>query len=80
MSRKGDMTTTYDPATRKRCVGPAWRRDRRVRILAEDFGYKNKIGTIRGVGEKYVYVEVRYGKKPDQWDEIAYLPKNLRLI
>jgi len=71
------MTTTLTP---KRAVGSAWRTDRRVRILAEEFGYKGKIGTIRGVGETYVYVMVRYGKKPEQWDEIAYLPENLRLI
>lgn len=75
------MTTTlYDPATRKRAVGSAWRKDRRVRILTKDFGYGDKIGTIVGVGETRVFVKVIFGKKPDQWEEIAYLPENLRLI
>jgi hypothetical protein len=75
------MTTTlYDPATRKRAVGPAWRRDRKVRILTNEFGYGNKIGTIANVGEKFVYVRIRTGKKPQDWDEVAYLPQNLRLI
>jgi len=73
------MKTVYDPAKRKRCVNVAWRRDRHVRILDCPFGYAGKIATIMNVGERFVYVHIKLGKKPDQWDAVAYPPKNLRL-
>ena len=77
------MTTTtkqYNPATRKRCVGAAWRNGRHVRILHPAFGYGNKIGTIDDVSSARVYVRIKLGKKPGQCDVIAYLPEQLRLI
>jgi hypothetical protein len=73
-------TKAYNPATRKRCVNSAWRKGRRVRILVDDFGYGGKAATIDSVGERFVYVKVRTGKKPEDWDAVAYLPKHLRLI
>jgi hypothetical protein len=65
---------------RKRCVNVAWRRDRHVRILSDAFGYRGKIGSIINVGERFVYVRIRLGRKPGQHDEVAYPPGDLKLI
>lgn len=70
----------FNPATRKRCVSVYWRRGRRVRILNPAFGYGNKLGEITSIGEHHVYVRIKLGKKPGQWDEVAYFPEHLRLI
>lgn len=70
------MTTT----TTKRFVRSAYRQGRRVRILHNAFGYANKVGTISSVGAERIYVRITLGKKPEQWDEVAYLPDHVRLI
>lgn len=70
----------YDPAKRKRAVSVYWKPGRRVRILDDAFGYRNKIGTIASVGVSHVYVTIRLGKRPTDWDEVAYPPGCLRLI
>lgn len=72
------MTTTS--LATKRIARAAWRSGRKVRILSDAFGYGGKIGTIRGMGAERVFVEVKLGKKPADWDEVAYLPEHLRLI
>lgn len=72
------MTATT--TERKRYVRSAYKRDRKVRILSEFGGYKGKIGIIARAGEEFVYVRIRTGKQPQDWDEIAYLPEDVRLI
>jgi hypothetical protein len=72
--------TTYDPAKRKRCVSISWRTGRRVRILHPAFDFGGKLGTIRNVDERFVYVRIKTGKKPGDWEEVAYLPGHLRLV
>jgi hypothetical protein len=74
------MTAVYDPARRKRCANVAWKSGRRVRILSDAFGYGGKVATITGVGEKFVYVRIVLGRKPEDWDAVAYPPTDLRLI
>jgi len=69
----------YNPAKRKRCVNVYWTRGRRVRILDCPFGYAGKLGTISDVGEKFVYVCIKLGRKPGEHTTIAYPPKNVRL-
>ena len=60
----------------------SWRKDRKVRILDNAFGYGGKIGIIQHVGATKVYVRIVLGKKPGQIDEIAYPnpTEQLRLI
>lgn len=58
----------------------AWQRGRRVRILAEDFGYGGKVATIANVGARFIYVTIKLGRKPADWDAVAYRPDDLRLI
>jgi hypothetical protein len=70
----------YDPGKRKRCVNVAWSSGRRVRILHPAFGYGGKTATITGVGERFVYVTIKTGRKPDQWEAVAYVPGDLHLI
>jgi hypothetical protein len=77
---KMESVRRYNPATRKRCANSAWQRDRKVRILAPDFGYGNKLGTIHNVDSRYVYVEIRTGKAPQDCDVVAYRPEHLRLV
>lgn len=69
-----------DPAKRKRCVNMAWKRERHVRIKHDAFGYLNKIGEIMNVDERFVYVRIKLGRKPWEFDEVAYLPEHLKLI
>lgn len=69
-----------DPANRKRCVNVAWSVDRHVRIKHPAFGYQNKIGEIKHVGAEKIYVRIKLGKKPGQFDEVAYFPEHLKLI
>jgi hypothetical protein len=70
----------YDPGKRKRCVNVAWRNGRHVRIKECPFGYVGKVAAITGVNETFIYVHIKLGRKPHEWDAVAYLPKNLRLI
>lgn len=72
------MVTTE--LTTKRFVRSAYRRGRKVRILSNAFGYGNKVGVITSVGMERIYVRVSLGKKPQDWDEVAYLPEHVRLI
>lgn len=74
------QSKSYDPGKRQRCVNVYWRRDRKVRILHDAFGYGGKIGVISSVGVTHVYVRIKLGKKPHEWDIIKYLPEHLRLI
>jgi hypothetical protein len=70
----------YDPGKRRRCVGEAWKRGRHVRILHPQFGYKGKIGHIKGAGADWVYVRVVHSKKIGDHSEVAYKPEHLKLI
>lgn len=70
----------YDPGKRKRCVSVAWRKGRRVRILHPAFGYKGKIGAITNVGPQRVYVRIKTGRTVWDWQEVAYIPDDLKLI
>lgn len=65
---------------KQRFVRSAYKRGRRVRILHPAFGYGNKLGTINSVGAERIYVEIKTGKKPQDRDEVAYLPEHVRLI
>jgi len=74
------MSKQFDPAKRPRCVNVYWRNNRKVRILSCPFGYQGKLGVITSVGAENVYVRITLGKKPGQWDEVAYPPECLRLV